>query len=220
MTELAGVLFDMDGTLLDSEKLWDLALEDTARWLGGELSEAARQAMVGSNMAVSIVILHGDLDIEANPEASAAYLTQRTAEHFARPIPWRTGAQDLVRAVHDAAIPAALVTSTHRHLADLALRTIGAENFAAVICGDEVDHPKPDPEPYLRAAHMLGVDPRACVAIEDSLTGLASAEAAGCRVIAVPCEIAIPYSPRRTRWESLQGRTVEDLRQLVATSRR
>ena len=79
---LQAVLFDMDGTLLDSEKVWDVALDDLAEWLGGTLSVTARQRMVGSSLARSVAILHGDLGIEADPESSGGYLLERTAELF------------------------------------------------------------------------------------------------------------------------------------------
>src|SRR3954469_1047522 len=142
----------MDGTLLDSEKIWDVALADTAAWLGGELSPAARMRMGGSSMGRSVAILHADLDVDADPESSAAYLTERTAELFRTDLVWRPGARELLTAVRDAAVPAALVTSTHRYLTEIALDTLGRELFSVTVCGDEVRRPKPHPDPYLRAA--------------------------------------------------------------------
>src|SRR6185312_3462341 len=89
VTGLEAVLFDMDGTLLDSEKIWDVALDDLATWLGGELSTRARERMVGSSLARSIAILHADLDNDADPETSGAYLTERTAELFRTDLTWK-----------------------------------------------------------------------------------------------------------------------------------
>src|SRR4051794_2113650 len=125
------VLCDMDGTLLDSEKVWDIALADTAAWLGGELSPAARRRMVGSSMGRSVAILHDDLDVDADPESSAAYLTERTAELFRTDLVWRPGARELLVALHNASVPTVLVTSTRRHLTEIALDTIGRDFFAA-----------------------------------------------------------------------------------------
>jgi len=214
-TGLQAVLFDMDGTLLDSEKLWDVALDDLAAWLGGELSTAARNRMVGSSLGRSVAILHSDLGVEADPESSGCYLTDRMAELLANDLIWRPGAQAFLDAVHGTGWPTALVTSTHRRLTDIALRSIGPEYFAVTVCGDEVDRPKPHPDPYRKAARLLGVAPAASVAIEDSPLGVTAAEAAGCVVVAVPSEVPIAPAPTRTVWPSLEGRTVEELAQLV-----
>ena len=213
---LAGVLFDMDGTLLDSEKVWDIALDDLAHWLGGELSDAARHRMVGSSLGPSIAIMHHDLGIDADPECSGAYLLERAAELFRTSLVWKPGARELLVAVHEAGVPAALVTSTHRRLTEIALDTIGREYFAATVCGDEVDHPKPAPDPYRRAARLLDAAVADCVAIEDSPLGIASAEAAGCVVLAVPSEVPLEPAPGRTVVSSLLGVTVADLAALVA----
>ena len=205
----------MDGTLLDSEKVWDVALADLAAWLGGDLSVTARRRMVGSSLARSVAILHADLGIEADPESSAAYLTERTAELFRTSLTWKPGGRELLAALRAAKIPAALVTSTHRYLTEIALDTIGREFFAATVCGDEVRKPKPHPDPYLRAAELLAVDPTRCLAVEDSPLGIAAAEAAGCAVLAVPSEVAIDPAPTRTVRDSLAGVSVADLAALV-----
>ena len=212
---LAAVLFDMDGTLLDSEKVWDVALADLARYLGGELSPQARRRMVGSSLARSIAIMHDDLGIDADPESSGCYLTERTAELFRTDLVWKPGARELLDEVRDAGVASALVTSTHRRLTEIALDTIGRHYFAATVCGDEVPHPKPAPDPYLIAAQLLDAPPSACVAIEDSPLGIAAAESAGCAVLAVPSEVSIEPTPTRTVRASLAGLTVADLGCLV-----
>jgi HAD superfamily hydrolase (TIGR01509 family) len=215
-TGLQAVLFDMDGTLLDSEKIWDAALDDLAAWLGGELSTSARYRMVGSSLARSVAILHDDLGIDADPESSGAFLTERTAELFRSQLTWKPGARELLAAVNDAGIPAALVTSTHRRLTEIALDTLGRQNFTATVCGDEVARPKPNPDPYLRAVQLLGTDPARSVAVEDSPLGVTAAQAAGCPVLAVPNEVPIAQAPRRVVRESLADVTVADLAALVA----
>jgi HAD superfamily hydrolase (TIGR01509 family) len=213
--DLEGVLFDMDGTLLDSEKVWDVALDDLAGYLGGTLTVAARQSMVGSSLWRSIAIVHADLGVSADADESARYLTARTAELFRTHLTWKSGARELLQAVHAAGLPMALVTSTYRELTDIALDFIGAGIFSATVCGDEVTHPKPAPDPYLRAAELLGVAIEDCVAIEDSPLGIAAAEAAGSAVLVVPSEVPIESSPSRTQVSSLSDVDVAFLRKLI-----
>jgi HAD superfamily hydrolase (TIGR01509 family) len=202
----AAVLFDMDGTLVDSEKVWDIALHELARRAGGALSESARLAMIGSNMGRSMQILRDDLGQPQRPEApDVAWLTDRVFELFAEGLVWRPGALDLVLGVRAAGIPTALVTSTGRKLVEVALDTLGRENFDVVVCGDEVAMPKPDPEPYRTAAELLGVRIEDCVAIEDSPTGVASAVASGAAVLAVPAELELPPTDGVRLLATLEG---------------
>jgi len=183
----------MDGTLVDSEKVWEIALHELAERAGGRLTPAARQAMIGSSMAESMRILREDLDQPGRPEEpDVAWLTARVLELFRRGLIWRPGALELLLAVRAAGLPAALVTSTGRTLVEVALDTLGRENFDVVVCGDEVSAPKPDPAPYRLAASLLGVPIEDCVAIEDSPTGMASAAASGAAVLAVPSELELP----------------------------
>ena len=216
---LAAVLWDMDGTLVDSERLWTIALTDLATHLGGTLSRPAREAMVGTNMTVSIRVMFNDLGLPVDPAAEAGalrWLAAHTAELFSGPLPLRPGAADALAAVRAAGVPCALVTNTERAITTLALRSLGAGNFEAVVCGDDVPMPKPAPDVYLRAASLLGAPPARCVVVEDSPTGVAAAEAAGCPVLVVPCVVPVPDGPRRVFRESLVGLSVAELESLVA----
>ncbi|HEX5596983.1 MAG TPA: HAD family phosphatase [Micromonosporaceae bacterium] len=182
----------MDGTLVDSEKLWDIATDELAAQYGGRVSPAARLAMVGTGMAESMALLHADLGQPwRDPVAGAAWLESRVAELFVTGLRWRPGALTLLQAVRAAGIPTALVTSSARSLVEVALETLGRDSFDVVVCGDEVTHPKPDPMPYLTAARLLSVPIGRCVAIEDSPAGVRSALAAGAAVLAVPGEVPI-----------------------------
>jgi HAD superfamily hydrolase (TIGR01509 family) len=211
----AAVLWDMDGTLVDSEKVWTVSLADTARWLGGELSVAAREAMVGSNMARTLVLMFDDLGLDPDPERMAQaeqWMTARTGELFAAGLEWRPGALEALRMVRTAGWPTALVTNTGRALTEMALQSIGREHFTVTVCGDEVPRGKPDPDPYLRAAELLAVAPEDCLAVEDSPTGTTAAERAGAVVLVVPCEVPVPTGPRRIHRGSLAGLTPEAVR--------
>ena len=216
---LAAVLWDMDGTLIDSEQVWTIALTGLAHHLGGELSRPAREAMVGTNMPVSIRLLLDDLGLPAAPRAQAdalRWLAARTAQLFAGPLPWRPGAAEALATVRAAGLPCAMVTNTERAITALAMRSLGPDNFEAVVCGDDVPMPKPAPDVYLRAAALLGLPPERCVAVEDSPTGVAAAEAAGCPVLVVPCVVAVPDGRNRVFRESLVGLTIAELESLVA----
>ncbi|MGK5440805.1 HAD family hydrolase [Micromonospora sp. URMC 105] len=208
------MLFDMDGTLVDSEKLWDVALRELAAEYGGTLSDAARRAVIGTSMAESMRIVHDDLgQPERDPQVSIDWINARILELFRTGLRWRPGAMALLRAVRAAGIPTALVTSSGRPLVEVALDTLGRDSFDAVVCGDEVDLAKPHPEPYLTAAKLLGVPIGRCVAIEDSATGVASALAAGAAVLAVPVEVPIAPIEGVHQVESL---TAADLELLAA----
>jgi beta-phosphoglucomutase-like phosphatase (HAD superfamily) len=121
----AAVLWDMDGTLVDSEKVWTVSLVETARWLGGELSAQAREDMVGSNMARTLVIMFDDLGLDRDPARMAEaeqWMTVRTGELFSQGLEWRPGALAALRMVKAAGWPTALVTNTQRAHGDSARR--------------------------------------------------------------------------------------------------
>ncbi|GAA4858325.1 HAD family hydrolase [Actinomycetospora straminea] len=219
MPDLAAVLWDMDGTLVDSEWLWDVSLADLAAHLGGELSVELREDLVGSSLprSVSAVRAAAGLDPD-DPDGVAAdgrWLLERTKRLFAVDLPWRPGAREALVAVRAAGLPTALVTSTYRELTDVALDTIGRQFFDVTVCGDEVSATKPDPAPYLRAAELLGVAPHACVAVEDSPTGTRSAVAAGATVVVVPSEVSVPPGERRLLRPDLVGLSVDELREAL-----
>jgi HAD superfamily hydrolase (TIGR01509 family) len=211
---MQAVLFDMDGTLVDSEKLWDISLAGLYEHLGGRLTPEVRVSMVGGSAEDTMRTVYTDLGLELDPVAmtdSIRWLHDYTAELFDNGLPWCDGAQDLLEALAAEGTPMALVTNTQRALTDRALNSIGRQYFSATVCGDEVPQGKPAPDAYVRAAALLDLPPSACLAIEDSVTGTAAAEGAGCPVLVVPNDVAVPRGPRRRHISSLTGVAVGDL---------
>jgi HAD superfamily hydrolase (TIGR01509 family) len=213
---LCAVLFDMDGTLVDSEKLWDVSLAALYDRFGGVISDEVRTALVGSSADNTIKTIFADLGLDPDPAAMAEadrWLHDHTGELFAtHGLPWCDGARELLDALAAERVPLALVTNTQRALTEQALDSIGRHYFAVTVCGDEVPRGKPEPDPYQRAAALLDVDPARCLAVEDSVTGSLAAELAGCPVLVVPNDVVVPPSPRRRHVDSLRDVTVDDLR--------
>jgi HAD superfamily hydrolase (TIGR01509 family) len=213
------VLFDMDGTLVDSEKLWDISLAALYAELGGTMTPQVRASMVGGSAEDTIQTVYTDLGLEHDPAAmaeSSRWLHDYTAELFDGGLPWCAGARELLEALAAEGTPMALVTNTQRFLTDRALNSIGRHYFSVTVCGDEVPRGKPSPDPYQRAAALLKLHPGACLAVEDSVTGTAAAEGAGCPVLVVPNDVAVPDGPRRHHVSSLVGLGVADLRRIHA----
>jgi HAD superfamily hydrolase (TIGR01509 family) len=210
------VLFDMDGTLFDSEVLWDVAIKELAASYGAIVPVETRLAMVGTSMHDSMQLLHDGIGQPwRDGPASAAWINDRVGELFETSLVWRPGARELLHEVRAAGVPTALVTATQRRLVDVAVETAGRHNFDVLVCGDEVSCTKPHPEPYETAARLLGVDITRCLAIEDSPTGIASALAAGATVLAVPHHVPLSPGPRVTLLETLAGVRLSDLAKLT-----
>jgi HAD superfamily hydrolase (TIGR01509 family) len=213
------VLWDMDGTLVDSEKLWDFAMHALYDHLGGTLTPQVRAATVGGSAENTMRIIYADLGRDLDPAemtVTADWLHDYTAKLFDKGLPWCEGAPDLLDDLAAEGIPMALVTNTRRSLTERALNTIGRQYFSAVVCGDEVPRGKPAADPYRRAAALLNQSPECCLAIEDSVTGAASAEAAGCPVLVVPNDVEVPGSPRRKHVASLSEIDVDSLRDVFS----
>jgi HAD superfamily hydrolase (TIGR01509 family) len=216
---MRAVLWDMDGTLVDSEKLWDISMHALYEHLGAALTPQVRAATVGGSAEAMMRIVFADLGMDPDPAEmaeTAEWLLDYTAELFDRGLPWCDGARRLMEALAAEGTPMALVTNTKRALTERALNSIGRHYFSATVCGDEVARGKPAPDPYLRAAALLGEPPARCLAIEDSITGAASAESAGCPVLVVPNDVDVPGGPLRRRVASLTDVDVAGLRAVHA----
>ncbi|TXS45999.1 HAD family hydrolase [Streptomyces sp. uw30] len=212
MTELPlqAVLFDMDGTLVDTERLWWEAVELVA---GRALTEADEAEVLGRPVEHTADWLAAATGAPATELADA--LHREFADRVRAGIVPRPGALDLLDALARDNVPTALVTASPRAVADTVLEALGASRFAVSVTADDTDRTKPAPDPYLAACRALGVDPAACVAVEDTRTGVSSAEAAGCTVLAVPSLAPIEPAPGRTVLASLEGVTTGRLRALL-----
>ncbi|HEV2375811.1 MAG TPA: HAD family phosphatase [Streptosporangiaceae bacterium] len=196
------VLFDMDGLLVDSEPLWFEVERSVMARLGGTWGEEDQRALLGGSLdrSVTYMLMKATEGNGARPGRTAGpdevgrWLVEGMAEEIARKgLPLQPGASGLLAAVADAGLPHALVTSSQRLIMDAVLAATSVK-FPVTVCGEDVEHGKPAPDPYLRAATLLGAGPATCVALEDSPSGIAAAQAAGCAVIAVPT-IPIPPTP-------------------------
>jgi HAD superfamily hydrolase (TIGR01509 family) len=195
----AAVLFDMDGLLIDSEPLWLAAETDVMARLGGHpWTPADQQELLGGSLEKTVGYLRAKATRPQPPDVIADWLMSGVEDRVrTHGVPLQPGAAKLLAAVKAAGLPHALVTSSERSFMDAVLFSTGMR-FDLTVCADDVTHTKPDPEPYLRAAKLLGVEPARCSALEDSPNGVASATAAGCRVFAVPSLLPIGPAPGRT----------------------
>ncbi|MET0908364.1 MAG: HAD family phosphatase [Ilumatobacteraceae bacterium] len=189
----AAVLWDMDGTLVDTEPYWIACEHELVAEFDGTWTSADAHSIVGFDLLDAAVELRDRGGVRLDPPAIVERLLDGVIARAAHELPWRPGAARLLAECAAAGIPCALVTMSWRRLADAVIAASPAGSFIASITGDEVSNGKPDPEPYLAAAAALGVDAARCVAIEDSPTGVASALAAGCATLGVPH--VVPLAP-------------------------
>jgi HAD superfamily hydrolase (TIGR01509 family) len=208
-------MFDMDGLLVDSEPLWYLAESAVMARLGGAWRPADQHALVGGSMDSTVGYLLARATRSVEPAIVARWLIAEMVELVrTRPLPAPPGVLSLLTEVRAAGFPHALVTSSEPAVVDAVLSRLGVW-FDVVVCAADVMQAKPDPEGYRLAAAKLGADPRRCIALEDSPNGVAAAEAAGLRVIAVPSVVPIPERPGRVVLRTLAGVTLGQLRELA-----
>lgn len=208
MTKPAAVLWDMDGTLVDSEHYWLSSEQELAASAGKIWTEQDGINMIGMSLYDSSRLIKQKLGLDIEAEEIIDRLTNSVISKLDKSLPWRPGAKELLLAVREAGIPTALVTMSMRRNADAVVARMGFDAFDLIIAGDQVDHGKPHPEPYLKAAEKLGVNISDCIAFEDSISGLHSAEASGAIAIGVPNLVQIPDRPGRNLWPTLSGVTI------------
>lgn len=207
----AAVLWDMDGTLIDSEPLWlDVEVAMLSRF-NIELTDEVRDQLIGSGLRAAAQLFQG-LGVEMSVDEILGEWTRGVIAGLQELGPeWRPGALELLADLREQGVPSALVTMSVRPIADAVLALLPEETFVAVVAGDEVTHEKPHPEPYLRGAAAVGVPIEACVALEDSRPGVTSARASGAVAIGIPNLLGLEDSPAHEIWPTLSGHTTHTL---------
>ena len=197
MKKPLAIFWDMDGTLTDSEPLWEEATYFLSEILGKRLTPEQRELTVGSTFENTLRICADAAGVQLTEEDYPKYqaLTfNKTRELFAERLEVFPGIQKLLTQLKADGMDMFVTTNTVRHVADSAIDTVGRHFFTDTICGDEVAQGKPAPDMYLEAARRAGIAPEDSLVFEDSTTGMSAALEAGCHVIGLPAheDVVIP----------------------------
>jgi HAD superfamily hydrolase (TIGR01509 family) len=210
------VLWDMDGTLVDSEPYWLLSETALAEDYGKVWTQEHGHELIGKSLYDSSAILKDRLDIQdLSTQQIIDRLTDSVISKLQHSLPWRPGALELLMELKQAGVKTALVTMSMRRMALAVIEAIPFQAFDVVVAGDDVTFGKPHPEPYQKAAALLGFEPAECLAIEDSVTGLRSAEAAGCLPLGIVNLMPLEQSGKRVIRHSLTETNLDVLRGLM-----
>jgi HAD superfamily hydrolase (TIGR01509 family) len=211
----AAVLWDMDGTLVDTEPYWIATEYAMADKYGGTWSQEHALNLVGNALLASGDYIRRHMGIDRTTEQIVDELLDGVVARVEVEVPWRPGARELLADLHEHGVPCGLVTMSWQRFVDPILAELPSGTFATIVTGDRVELGKPHPEPYLTAAAELGRAPAECVAIEDSNTGATSAVAAGCTVLCVPHHVPILDGEGRVFVDTLAGLDAVGLAALV-----
>ncbi|MGW0734217.1 HAD family hydrolase [Streptomyces sp. NPDC002851] len=199
----AALLCDMDGTLVDTEHTWLDAVADFLRTQGHAADAEVLAPYAGAAIGDAAARLVRDARTPLSERETSELLDREFTARIAAGVTVKAGALRLLDRARELGVPTALVTASERHVADLVLETLGKHRFDTSVTSGESRRGKPHPDPYLTAAEALGVDPTACLAVEDTPTGATAALSAGCHLLAVPSVPGIETGPRTTLVRSL-----------------
>lgn len=204
------ILWDMDGTIIDSEEYWIVAETELVELFGGSWTHEQGLALVGNGLGKTAEVLQNS-GVTLTPDEIIQTLTTRVLEQLEVAIPWRPGAPELMQEFHRLGIPQAMVTMSIERMARSVARLIPENPLTVLVAGDNVMNPKPDPEAYLRAADDLGVNVARCIAFEDSPAGCTSASRATAFTIGVKNIVDLDNAPLDVYLQSLAGVSAEDI---------
>ncbi|MFK0292304.1 HAD family hydrolase [Streptomyces sp. NPDC090442] len=215
---LQAVFLDLDGTLVDTEGFWWEAEAEVFAGLGHVLDDSHREVVVGGPMSRSAGYLLRATGADIGLAELSTLLNEAFVARISRGVALMPGARRLLSELAAHRVPTALVSASHRSVIEQMLHSLGPENFALTVAGDDLARTKPHPDPYLTAAARLGVDPARCAVVEDTLTGVRAGEAAGCLVVAVPSVTPVPPAPGRRVVRTLEEVDLPFLQALITES--
>jgi HAD superfamily hydrolase (TIGR01509 family) len=203
---IRAVVFDLDGVLIDSEPIWERVTRELLARHGRTFDRVIADQHMGMRLVDVVAAVLEAHDLEIDPGEFAKDLLDNLLREFERTLTRMPGAEDALRLAESLGLAVALATGSPRRVADAVIARYGWR-FDTICTGDDVERGKPAPEIYQLAAERLGVDPGACVAIEDSRNGVRAAKAAGMVCIAVP----EPWDPADLSLPTLEALTPQHL---------
>lgn len=212
------LLWDMDGTIVDTEPYWIIAEQELADLFKATWTHEDGLAVVGQGLPYTATRMQErgvELDLHDIIEA----LTTRVLEQLDEGVPWRPGALELLTTAQDAGYRQALVTMSIRRMALKIAELVPGQPFSFVVSGSDVTHSKPDPEAYHQAALQLGLPAEQCVAFEDSPSGCTSAFTAGVFTVGIPHLVSLDTAPTHVTLPTLEGVSLERIEYLFAQPR-
>ena len=205
------VLWDMDGTLIDTEPYWMAAETALVASFGGTWTHEQALTLVGKGLEGSAEILQGG-GVRMSVTDIIAHLTAEVARRLHdQGLPMRPGAAEMLAALRAAGVPCGLVTMSLRSMAEEVVANLPDGTFDVIVAGDDATRPKPFPDAYLQACAHFGIEPGRAVAIEDSPTGVRAAVAAGVPTIGVPLLLSLVGTGAHALWPTLAERTPDDI---------
>lgn len=209
----------MDGTIVDTEPLWIAAEKELVSSYGGEWTDEMAHQLVGNPLLVSGQLIRDNSPVTLSASEIVDFLLERVIAGMRQHVPWRPGAEELLKGLVAQGVPNALVTMSYESFAGVLIDSVAGGTFTVVVTGDRVGKGKPDPEAYLTAIAELNVEAADCVAIEDSIPGVRAAVAAGIPTLAVPHVTAVPEMAGATHVDTLVGIEPEALRSIANSTR-